>query len=54
MNEPLERTLERIPANEIQETIQGFAQQGWTVSKRVNHSDGSVTITFRKGSQQGR
>ena len=50
MSGPQERTLEKIPSNEIQNTIDGFAQQGWEVSKRVDHADGSATITFRKGS----
>lgn len=48
MDGPQERTLERIPADEIQTTIDGFAQQGWTVSKQVDHADGSSTITFQK------
>ena len=45
---PQERTLERIPADEIQTTVAGFAQQGWTVSKQVDHADGSAAITFQK------
>ena len=49
MDGPQERTLERIPAGEIQNTIDGFAQQGWIVSKRIDNPDGSVTITFKKG-----
>lgn len=49
MSGPQERTLERIPASEIQTTIDGFARQGWVVSNRIDHSDGSATITFREG-----
>ena len=40
------RTLERIPKDEIQSTIDGFARDGWEVLKRVDHQDGSATITF--------